>query len=76
MFLKLLVDSWKPIHLEDRLLLRFALRYAVFYERTQHVFPHLLIRSVSTCDRSLGMSRIASDAFFPMSHPNEARLTL
>jgi hypothetical protein len=51
------------VHLQDRLLLRFALRYAMLYERAQHVFPCLLLRSVSTRDYLLCMSRIASDAF-------------
>jgi hypothetical protein len=55
------------IHLEDCLLLRFGLRYAVFDERTQHVFPHLPLRSESARDYLFGMSRIVSDAFFAHS---------
>jgi hypothetical protein len=58
------MDVLGMVHLEDCLLLRLALRYAMFYEGTQHVFLNLLLRSVSARHYSLGMPKIGLDTSF------------
>jgi hypothetical protein len=64
----------ETIHLQHCLLLRLALRYAMFYERTQHVFLYLPLRSISARDYLLCMSKIMSNVTSAKLDTSMARL--